>query len=404
MALDLARLRAETPACEAVAHLNNAGASLLPRPVVEAVIAHVRLESELGGYEAAVLAADRLQDARSALGRLLGADPLDVALTQSDTAAWTKAFWGLALGGWFDGGGRLLVDRAAYNSHYLSLLQAAGRFGVTIEVVASTADGSLDLDDLDRRLGGDVRLVTATHVGTHRGLVNPVAAVGERTRHGAVPFFLDACQSAGQLPVDVGVIGCDVATGTGRKFLRGPRGTGWLYVRPEWSERMSPPGLDGSSASWLDESRFGLLPRAARFEEFEASVAARIGLGVAVEYALELGIAAIAERIALLAEGLRDGLRSVGASVHDGGGQRCGIVTFTLPAVAPEAVKASLAAAGIHVWTSEALSARLDMEQRGLPAVVRASPHAFNSEDETRRLVEHVRLLVEHPPPSGGGR
>jgi len=394
VSLDLARLRADTPGCEGVAHLNNAGASLSPRPVLEAVIGHLKLESELGGYEAAAAAADRLQGAREAVGRLLGADPADVALTQSDTAAWTKAFWGLALNGWFSGGGRVLTDRAAYNSHYLSLLQAADRYGLRIETIDSAEDGSLDLDDLDHRLGDDMRMVTATHVGTHRGLVNPVAAVGTRTRAAGVPFFLDACQSAGQLPVEVGDIGCDVATGTGRKFLRGPRGTGWLYVKEEWSERMSPPGIDGTSAIWLDEKRLELLPRADRFEEFETSLAARIGLGVAVEYALSLGIAAIADRIAQLAEGLREQLRAVGAVVHDGGTQRCAIVTFTVPGHEPAAVKESLAAARINVSVAEARGARLDMEQRGLPSAVRASPHAYNSEGETLRLVDRVGLLL----------
>jgi selenocysteine lyase/cysteine desulfurase len=221
-----------------------------------------------------------------------------------------------------------------------------------------------------------------------------VAAVGTRTRAAGVPFFLDACQSAGQLPVEVGDIGCDVATGTGRKFLRGPRGTGWLYVKEEWSERMSPPGIDGTSAIWLDEKRLELLPRADRFEEFETSLAARIGLGVAVEYALSLGIAAIADRIAQLAEGLREQLRAVGAVVHDGGTQRCAIVTFTVPGHEPAAVKESLAAARINVSVAEARGARLDMEQRGLPSAVRASPHAYNSEGETLRLVDRVGLLL----------
>ncbi len=329
--LDLDRLRADTPGCELVAHLNNAGASLPPRPVVEAVVGHLWSEAQTGGYEAEAAAAADLGAVHASVGRLLGVDPLDVALTESDTSSWSKAFWGLALGGWFDGGGRVIVDRAVYNSHYLSLLQARDRFGITIESITSQDDGALDLDDLDRRLDDRVRLVTATHVGTHRGLVNPVAEVGKRTRSTGVPFFLDACQSAGQLPVDIPTIGCDVATGTGRKFLRGPRGTAWLYAAPEWSERMRPPGLDGSSARWLDEDDYELSDRALRFEQFEASYAGRLGLGVAVDYALRTGIELIAERIKLLADTLRSGLAEAGALTHDGGGERSGIVTFTVP-------------------------------------------------------------------------
>lgn len=395
MPLDLERLRADTPGCEHVAHLNNAGSALPPRCVVDAVIGHTQLEASMGGYEAEAAAADALEAAHESLARLVGADRLDIALTQSDTASWTKAFWGLALGGWFTGGGRVIVDRAAYNSHYMSLLQARDRFGLSIEVISSTGDGSLDLVDLDRRLDGTVRMVTATHVGTHRGLVNPVAAVGARTSSAGVPFFLDACQSTGQLPVDVGAIGCDVATGTGRKFLRGPRGTGWLFVAPVWSERMRPPGIDGRSANWLDGDSYGLKDRAQRFEEFETSYAARLGLGAAVDYALDIGIPAIAERINELAERMRNALQAAGAEVHDGGTQRSAIVTFTVAGHEPESIQTSLSAAGINVSFTGAAWARLDMEQRGLSAAVRASPHAYNSEAEIDQLVEHVRHLVE---------
>jgi len=400
--LDLDRLRADTPGCELVVHLNNAGAALPPRAVVDAVVNHLWLEARAGGYEAEAAAAGALEGVHISMARLLGVDPLDVALTESDTSSWTKAFWGLALGGWFDGGGRVIVDRAVYNSHYLSLLQARDRFGLIIEAIASQADGSLDLDDLDRGLDSNVRLVTATHIGTHRGLVNPVAEVGRRTRAVGVPFFLDACQSAGQLPIDIPAIGCDVATGTGRKFLRGPRGTGWLYVAPEWSERMQPPGIDGSSASWVDEEHYELSDRARRFEQFEASYAGRLGLGAAVDYALATGVALIAARIKLLADSLRSGLAEIGAVIHDGGPARSALVTFTVPGHDPPSIQRALSAAGINVSVTAAPWARLDMEQRGLLSAVRASPHAYNSEDEIDSLVEQVgRLGVREGPTEG---
>jgi cysteine desulfurase / selenocysteine lyase len=391
--LDIDRLRADTPGCQHVVHFNNAGSSLPPRPVVDRVVEHVQLEARIGGYEAKALVDDELTALRPSLERLLGAAPESVAATVSDTAGWTKALWGLVGGGWFDRGGRVLVDRTAYNSHYLSLLQLRDRFGITIEQVASLEDGSIDVGDLDRLLDGAVVLVSATHVGTHRGLVNPVADVGERTRRARVPFFLDACQSTGQLPVDVSAIGCDVATGTGRKFLRGPRGTGFVYVRAEWAERMSPPGIDGVSAEWLDGDRFVLADGARRFEEFEISGAGLLGLGVAVEYALALGIDEIAVRVGELAEELRARLVAEGADVHDGGSQRCGIVTFTLDGVTPTEIQAAARRVGVNVSVTDAPWARLDMESRGLTAAVRASVHYFNIVDEVERLVEIVAGL-----------
>jgi cysteine desulfurase / selenocysteine lyase len=388
--IDVDRLRADTPGCERIAHLNNAGSALPPTAVVERVVRHLRREAEIGGYEAKAEVAQESAAVRIDVARLLNASADEVALASSDTAAWTKALWGLEHAGWFDRGGRVIVDRAAYNSHYLSLLQVRERHGITIEALDASEDGSIDLDDLDRRLDSSVRLVTATHVGTHRGLVNPVRDVGARTRSLGVPFFLDACQSTGQLVVDVAAIGCDVATGTGRKFLRGPRGTGFLYVRDEWAERMRPPGIDGTSATWIDGDSFTLAPGAARFEEFERSLAGELGLGVAVRYALDLGIDEIEARIAALAEHLRTRLTSVGAHVHDGGVRRCGIVTFSVDGVAPVDVQRAAGAADVHVSVTEAPWARLDMESRGLTAAVRASVHAYNTHDELDRLVEIV--------------
>ncbi len=393
MPLDIESLRADTPGCEKVVHLNNAGASLMPEPVLEAVIEHLRLEATIGGYEAKSAAIDRIEGARASVGRLVGADPLDVMLTESDTASWAKAFWGLGLAGYLDKGGRVLVDRIAYGSHYLSLLQARERFGIEIEVVASTEDGSIDLEDLARRLEDRPLLITATHVATHRGLINPVAAVGRLAAAAKVPFFLDACQSAGQLPLDVGEIGCAVATGTGRKFLRGPRGTGWLFVAPEWSEQMVPIGVDATSGDWLSAEEWEPRERATRFEVFESSFASRIGLGTAVDYALAIGIEEISERIKSLSERLREQLTAMGASVHDGGVERCGIVSFTVPGFEARTVMERLAQAGINVVASDATFNRIDLPGRGLEAIVRASPHAFNTEAEIDLLVDELAAL-----------
>ncbi len=393
MPIDVESLRADTPGCDKVVHLNNAGASLMPTPVLEAVIEHLRLEAAIGGYEAKAAALDKIEAARSSLARLVGAEPFDVMLTESDTASFAKAFWGLALAGFFDHGGRVLVDRIAYGSHYLSLLQARERFGIEIEVMDSTPDGSIDLEQLARRLERPARLVVATHVATHRGLVNPVAAVGALAAGARVPLFLDACQSAGQMPLDVTAIGCAVATGTGRKFLRGPRGTGWLYVAPEWSEQMVPIGVDATSGDWLSPTEWKPKERATRFEVFESSFACRIGLGTAIDYALETGVEAISKRIKALSESLRERLGAVGATVHDGGAERCGIISFTVPSHPARQVVERLARAGINVVASDATFNRIDLPGRGLESVVRASPHAFNTEEELELLVgEIVRL------------
>jgi selenocysteine lyase/cysteine desulfurase len=393
--IDVEAERAATPGCTKVAHLNNAGAALPTAATVEAMVGHLRLESERGGYEAARMVADQLAALRSSAARLLGADAGDVVVTGSDTQSWSKALWGFALGGGIGHGTVLVVDRIAYDSHYLGLLQVCELTGATIEVVPSVEDGSLDLDALGSALGsGRVALASLTHVGTHRGLVNPVEEAGVACRRAGVPFFLDACQSVGQLPVDVERIGCDVATATGRKWLRGPRGTGLLFVRAAFAERLRPHGISSSSATWEDADRYHLRTGADRFLEFEIPVAAHLGLGVAIDHALALGMEAIAARVLDLGEELRRGLVAIdGVEVHDGGTHRSGIVTFTSARATPAEVAEAASSAGINVSVSGAPWARLDMTPPNPTEVVRASPHYYNTEDELDRLLYEVASL-----------
>ncbi len=390
--IDVDAERAATPGCSTVAHVNNAGASLPTTATLDAVVDHLRLEAERGGYEAAAMVTDRLVDLRASASRLIGARPEEMAITGSDTQGWTKALWGFALAGGVRRGQRLLTDRIAYDSHYLGLLQVCELTGATIEVVSSSGDGTIDLDALDLALDIDeVALVSLTHIGTHRGLINPVEEAGARCRAAGVPLFLDACQSVGQTPVDVGRIGCDVLTATGRKWLRGPRGTGLLFVREEFTERISPPGIDGRSATWDDAQHYTLQPGAGRFVDFEVSVAGHLGLGSAIDHTLSLGVDAIAARVDHLAERLRHSLVGIGGvAVHDGGARRSGIVTFTVDGTAPEEVVASASSAGINVSFTETAAARLDLTAPRPTSVVRASPHYYNTEDELDRLVDVV--------------
>ena len=393
--IDVDALRAATPGTATVAHLNNAGAALMSRATLDAVIGHLELEAALGGYEAADAAEASLAATRVHAAALLGGAVDEVAVTSGDTASFAKAFWGFVFAGGLAGGrGRILIDRIAYNSHWFAVAQAAARHDVSVEVIPSEPDGTLDVAALHAMLDERVRLVSATHVATHRGLVNPVAEVGAACAAAGVPFFLDACQSVGQLPVDVGAIGCDVLTATGRKWLRGPRGTGLLWVRHGLLERFDPPGIDTHAAAWTPDG-YALNPDATRFQEFERPIAAEIGLGVAIGELLAIGVDAVAARIGALAEGLRAELAAVGGvSLHDGGRERSGIVTFSVAGVPALDVRAALMAAGVNVSVSTAAASRLDMAGRDLDAVVRASPHAYNTADELDRLLAVVRAVT----------
>lgn len=382
--IDVVAARADTPGCEHVAHLNNAGAALAPQPVVASVIQHLRRESEIGGYEAAEEAADRVEQVYASVAALLDCSAGEIALVESATRAWTSWFTSLR----FAPGDRILTHRVEYASNYLPMLQAARRDAVSVEIVPSTTTGEIDTGALATMLDDRVRFVALTHVPSQGGLVNPASAVGSVTRAAGVPFVLDACQSTGQLPLSVAELGCDVLVATGRKFLRGPRGTGFLYVRSTVLEGLEPIAPDLRAADWTGPGTYELRDDARRFEQWERSIAGVLGLGAAVDYAREMGLDDIWERVHGLGAALRERLSSArNVTLRDEGSQRCGIVTFTVDGATPAEIKARLRAAGINVWTVGASTARLDFDARHVTEVVRASVHYYNTEAELDRLV-----------------
>ncbi len=387
---DLGRLREETAGCGQSAFFNNAGASLQPRPVVARVIEHLRLEERVGGYEAADRVAPELQGVYGSVARLLHCAPQEVALFENSTRAWEMAFYSLR----FASGDRIVTAANEYASNYIAFLQVAQRTGAEICVVESDSAGEVDLEALRKLLDDRVKLIALTHVPTNGGLVQPAPRVGELARESGIPFLLDACQSTGQMHLDVDVLGCDMLCATGRKYLRGPRGTGFLYVRSAMLPHMEPPSLDLHAATWVSQGKFEVRNDTKKFETWESAAATRLGFGVAIEYALALGLKKIERRVQDLAARLRERLAEVeGVTVRDLGRVRCGIVTFTCDGHSPGEVMQRLRAQGIAVRTVERSSTRIDMEQRGLDELVRASVHYYNTEAEIERLCEALRSL-----------
>ncbi len=391
MTFDLERARAETPGCARVLHFNNAGAGLMPQPVLDAVIAHLEREAYTGGYEAADAAHAAIERVYNATAALIGCQPDEIAMVENATRAWDMAFYSLS----FRPGDRILTAMAEYASNYIAYLQVAARTGVVVEAIPNDETGQLSVDALRRMIDERVKLIAITHVPTNGGLVNPTAAVGAVARAAGIPYLLDACQSVGQLPVDVEALGCDMLSATGRKYLRGPRGTGFLYVRRTMLERLDPPFLDLHAATWVARDRYEIRPDARRFENWETNYATRIGLGVAIDYALGWGIEATWARIRSLAALLRERLDGLpGVAVRDIGVEQCGIVTFTVAGHDPSRLVDALLARGINVSFTTRVGTRLDMEARGLSAMLRASVHYYNSEDEIERFCTTLTALL----------
>ncbi|MET4259959.1 cysteine desulfurase/selenocysteine lyase [Bradyrhizobium sp. S3.12.5] len=389
--IDIDQIRADTPAASRLAYLHNAGAALMPTAVVTAMKQHIDLESEIGGYAAADRESERLDAVYGSVARLLNASPDEIAFMENATVAWQMAFYALP----FRAGDRILTAEAEYAANYVAFLQVAKRTGAVIDVVPSDATGELDIEALERMIDDRVKLIAITWVPTNGGLVNPAAAIGRIARARGIPYLLDACQAVGQMQVDVEAIGCDMLSATGRKFLRGPRGTGFLYVRKPVLQQLEPPMIDHFAAPWVSRERYQLRDDARRFETWENNYTARLGLGAAVDYALAIGLGPIEQRCRLLAGRLRNGLGAIsGITVRDLGGAPGAIVSFTMEGHEADAIVRSAAAAGITIGASHPSSTRIDAEVRALPVVVRASPHYYNTEAEIDRLIAHLMGLA----------
>ncbi len=390
MTIDLDRIRADTPGIADTTHLLASGSALMPSCVIDAVIAHTRLEGQIGGYEAQTLRTKELGAVYDSVARLINASAHEIALLENATVAWCHAFYALPL----KAGDRILTCEAEYAANYVAFLQRQKRDGIVIDVVPSNAHGELDLDALVNMIDDRVALIAITWIPTNGGLVNPAAGIGKIAAKYRIPYLLDACQAVGQMPVDVEEIGCDFLSATGRKFLRGPRGIGFLYVRDAWLEMLEPAMIDHFGAPWIAKDRYALRPDARRFETWENSYALRAGLGAALDYAMEIGMASIQKRAWDLASHTRRLLNAVdGAEVKDLGSEQCAIVSFTIDGLDPRESVAALRKKGIAIGASQPSSTRLDSEARDLPTVFRVAPHYYNTEDELERCIAALQAL-----------
>ncbi|GHO84666.1 aminotransferase class V-fold PLP-dependent enzyme [Dictyobacter formicarum] len=389
---DVERARQDTPGSQHILHLNNAGSSLMPQPVLDATIAHLQLESQIGGYEAVERQQEVLEHAYDAAATLINCTRDEIAFVENATRAWDAAFYSLP----FKAGDRILTSMAEYASNYIPYLQVARKTGAVVEAIPDDAYGQVSVEALRNMLDERVKLISITHVPTSGGLVNPIAEIGKVAREAGILYLVDACQSVGQMPIDVQKIGCDMLSTTGRKYLRGPRGTGFLYVRRELIEQIEPVFLDLHSASWVSRDSYEVRSDARRFETWETNYAGKIGLTRAIDYALDWGIDNIWRRIKELGYNLRTQLSPIpGVIVRDRGITQCGIVTFTVEGVEPGEIKQQLAKQQINVSVAVRNSTLLDMETRGLTTMVRASVHYYNTQEELTRFSTAIAQLAD---------
>lgn len=349
--------------------LNHAGASPMSPAALAALQAHLALETQLGPMEAGERVAPQLQRLREDAARLLNAGTDEVFFQGSGSAAFGAAWSAFTHATPLRAGDRILVGRQEWGGN----LATYRRSGASVEVLPCRADGSVDVAAAAAMIDERVRWISLTWLPANGGLINDAAALGRMARAAGVPYFIDAGQAVGQLPVDVQALGCDVLKSAGRKHLRGPRGTALLYVRKGFQDQLQPPWVDVSGAS---------------FETAEQPVALRLALQVAIAEALDIGIEAIAAHVQGLAARLRERLAELPhVRVHDlGSGPRSGLVSFSVEGEAAPATRARLAGLGIHVGANGVAYTPLDMQARGLDGIVRASFSCLNNAADIERL------------------
>jgi len=389
---EIQKFRSETRGTSECTHFNNAGASLPPNEVVETVIHYLNEEAIQGGYEMEYKYREQLENVYQLIARLIHAEKDEVAIVENASMAWGLAFNGIK----FKKGDEIITSEMEYVTNLLGFLNAEQTHGIQIRVIPNDEQGNFSLQALEEAITAQTKLIAITHIASTAGAVVPVIEIGKIARRHHILYLVDACQTVGQIPVNVKEIGCDILSATGRKYLRAPRGTGFLYVRKEIQDTLKIILMDGHTAQLINERAFEIRNDARRFELFERNRALTMGLGKAIEYALDIGVGRIWQRIQFLAAEMRRQLGVIdGITVHDTGEQKCGIVTFSVEGVGSSHVKSGLAEKKIHVSVGLAKSTLIYMNRNSLSTVVRASVHYYNTEEEINRMSEALEAIVK---------
>jgi selenocysteine lyase/cysteine desulfurase len=388
---EVQQLRAETRGTTEKIHFNNAGASLPPDVVVETVISYLQEEALQGGYELEAKYHPQLENVYPLIARLINAGTDEVATVENASVGWGIAFNGID----FKTGDQVITSEMEYVTNVIGFLNAKKNYGIEIKVIPNDGQGNFSLSALEQTISPKTKLIAITHIASTAGGMTPIIEIGKIARKHQILYLVDACQSAGQVPIDVKEIGCDMLAVTGRKYLRAPRGTGFLYVRKETQGQLRSFFMDGFSAPTVSETAFKTRDDARRFELYEKNRALSLGLGKAIEYALNIGVDRIWQRVQYLAGELRRELRTIeGITVHDSGERQCGIVTFSVQGADSLWVRNQLKAKNINVSIAKAISAVFYMNKNHLSIILRASVHYYNTEHEIKILGDELKSII----------
>lgn len=388
---EIQQFRAEIKGTAHRIHLNNAGASLPPDVVVQTMTDYLNEEATYGGYETEAKYHGQIENVYTLIAKLINANVDEVAVAENASTAWGIAFYGLD----FKEGDVIITSEMEYVTNLIGFLNVQKRWGVEVKIIPNDEKGNFSLQALEEAITPQTKLIAVTEIASTTGCMIPIVEIGKIARKHNILYLVDACQSAGHVPIDVKEIGCDMLSVTGRKYLRAPRGTGFLYVRKEVQDQIKPIFMDNHATNWVSLEDYQLRNDARRYELYEKNRALTLGLGKAIEYALNIGLDRIWGRIQYLSALLRAQLAQIdGVTVHDFGERQCGIVTFSVDGFDAAAIKSRLAEDRINVTVGKAVSTLIYMEKNQLKSVVRASVHYYNTEDEIGILCKSLEAII----------
>jgi selenocysteine lyase/cysteine desulfurase len=393
---NLDQLRADTPGVDHRLHLNNAGASLMPRSVLDVMQEYLKRESEIGGYETADEREDVIAASYEEIAALIGTKPENVAVVANATAGFVQAMSSFD----FVAGDTIITSRCDYTSNQIQYASLAARLRVRIEHAADLPEGGIDPDDVKRLIQKRrPRVVAVSWIPTNSGLVQDVDAVGLICEEFDVPFIVDGCQAVGQIPIDLATLRCDYLSATARKFMRGPRGIGFLYASDKaFSRGDHPLYVDMRGARWTGVNQYEVVATARRYEDWEFPYAQVVGQGEAARYTRAVGVEAARDRAWELARVLRDGLASLpDVEVLDGGKTRCAIVTAYSKRVPADRIVKELTRRGINTVLTLREYGILDFDAKGVSAAIRVSPHYYNTNSEIETFIGAIKEIVATP-------
>ena len=389
----VARWRDETPGVANRIHLNNAGAALMPRPVHQAMVEYLAIERDIGGYEAADQQADEIAVTYDRLAELVGAKASNMAIVANATDGFVRSMSSFDL----ERGDTILTSRADYTSYQIHYLALSQRLGVRILHADDLPEGGIDAQSVREILSREkCRLVHVSWIPTHSGTIQDVAAVGDACEEAGVPFIVDACQAIGQVPIDIATLKCDYLSVTARKFLRGPRGIGFMFASDRALSRGDHPlYVDMRGARWVSPDRYSVDPTARRYEDWEFPYALVLGLRAAAEYAIARGITQCGDRARSHAAYLRDRLAEMpGARVLDRGQNLSAIVTVEIGVLDARGIVKELRDRGINTAATLQWYGMLDLGARGVESALRLSPHYYNTNDELDRALDAIQEIL----------